>query len=389
MRFSFYVLIIFFLLNGFSLTAQQRNNSGGIGKIRGRIVDSVSKQPIEYATISLISKEGNKVIDGTTTDTNGVFRLSNIADGNYKLLIYFIGYNNIEKSDVIISSSKPELSLGIIPLVNRQVLMKEVTVSAEKNIIENQIDKLVYNAEKDVSSQGGVATDILKKVPMVSVNADGTVELQGNGNIRFLINGKPSSVFGSNVTDVLQTIPASQIQSIEVITSPGAKYDAEGTGGIINIILKKVTIQGINGSLSLTAGSRLENGSFNLAARKGKFGINTFLSGNAQLLSTTINTLDRESSDNTSGFSSSLLQDGKSDFTRMGYQAGMSFDYEISEKDNINGGFSYNNMGTTNVGYTDRQSIFKTNSGNVVSDIVNKVDATNNSDMKAYDWNIN
>lgn len=386
MRIAVYILLLILSFNGFSIHAQQRNSSG-IGKIRGKIIDSVSKQPIEYATISLITQDGNKIIDGTTADTNGVFRITNIAEGTYKLLIYFIGYQTTEKKDITISNSNPEVSMGAITLVNRQILMKEVTITSEKNIIENQIDKLVYNAEKDVSSQGGVATDILKKVPMVSVNADGTIELQGNSNIRFLINGKPSSVFGNNIADVLQTIPASQIQSIEVITSPGAKYDAEGTGGIINIILKKSTVQGINGSLSLTAGSRLENGSFNLAVRKGKFGMNTFLSGNAQLLSTTINTLDRESSDPTS--STSLLQHGNSNFTRTGYQAGMSFDYEISEKNNLNGGFSYNDFGSTNVGVTDRQSILKNSSGNILSDIINKVDATNNSNTQAYDWNLN
>lgn len=386
MKFFCYLILSILSFTSFSIVAQQKNQSG-FGKIKGRIIDSVSKQPIEYATISLMNQQSNKIIDGTTTDTNGVFKLNNVAEGAYKLLIYFIGYKTAEKSDIIISNSNPEVSLGRINLVNRQILMKEVTVSSEKNIIENQIDKLVYNAEKDVSSQGGVATDILKKVPMVAVNVDGSIELQGNSNIRFLINGKPSSVFGNNIADVLQTIPASQIQSIEVITSPGAKYDAEGTGGIINIILKKSTIQGINGNVSLTAGTRLENGSINLAARKGKFGVNTFLSGNAQLLSITNNTSDRESSDLLS--SSSLIQNGNSNFSRTGYQAGLSFDYAISDNDNLNGGFSYNNMGATNVGKTDRESIIKNTTGNVLFDIVNKVDATNNSNMKAYDWNLN
>src|SRR5205085_2303443 len=140
------------------------------------------------------------------------------------------------------------------------------------------------------------------------------VELQGNSSIRFLINGKPSSIFGSNIADVLQSIPASQIQSIEVITSPGAKYDAQGTGGIINIILKKSNAEGINGNVSLSGGTRLENGAVNLNAHHKHFSANAFVSGNAQLTSTTVNSLNRMSQDTALLQTSQLLQNGTSDF---------------------------------------------------------------------------
>jgi outer membrane receptor protein involved in Fe transport len=116
--------------------------------------------------------------------------------------------------------------------------LQAVTVTGDQRLVENRIDKMVFNAEKDLTSQGGVATDILKKIPQVSVDVDGNVELAGSSSIRFLIDGKPSTAFGSNIADVLQSIPASQIKSVEVITNPGAKYDAQGLGGIINIILK-------------------------------------------------------------------------------------------------------------------------------------------------------
>lgn len=381
-------LTILFLLTCCLLKAQQRDNTVA-GKITGKVIDSLTKEPLEYASISLLKQENNKTVDGVTTDSKGFFKILNIQEGAYKMMVYFVGYKTALKTDLIISKANPQISLGEITLVNQQISLKEVTVSAEKSIIENKIDKLVYNAEKDITSQGGVATDILKKVPMVAVNVDGTVELQGNSNIRFLINGKPSTVFGNNITDVLQTIPASQIQSIEVITSPGAKYDAEGTGGIINIILKKTTVQGINGNMSLTGGSRLQNGSFNLAVRKGKFGVNTYLSGNAQLSSTTINTMDRESTIPSSGSKASLLQNGTSDFTRQGFQSGISFDWSMSEKDNLTGGFSYNNFGNNSTGTTNRESIFRDGSGNTLSDVNNAVIANSNFNTQAYDWNLN
>src|SRR5205085_230275 len=183
----------------------------------------------------------------------------------------FIGYKSFTINSVTINQKHEVVDLKNILLSKKQQTLKGVTVTAQGKLVENKIDKLVFNAERDITSQTGVATDVLKKVPMVSVDVDGNVELAGSSSVRFLINGKPSTAFGSSITDVLQSIPANQIKSIEVITNPGAKYDAQGLGGIINIILKKSTVQGINGNVSLTAGTLTQNGSFNFNARKGKF----------------------------------------------------------------------------------------------------------------------
>jgi ferric enterobactin receptor len=381
------ILVIFFLPT-FQGKAQQKENKGS-GKITGKIIDSLSSQPIEYATVSLIQAETNKVINGATADDKGVFEITHIEKGNYRLLIYFVGYTTGMKSNIIINDEATNINLSNIKLSSQLTKLKEVEITTEKSLIENKIDKMVYNAEKDLTSQGGVATDILKNVPQVSIDVNGNVELQGNTNIRFLINGKPSSIFGNNLADVLQSIPASQIQSIEVITSPGARYDAEGTGGIINIILKKVTAQGINGNLSLSGGTRLENGSFNLSAKKGKFGANAFFSGNAQLLSTTLNNMDRVSHSGSPVQTASLVQDGKSDFSRTGYQTGMSFDWAISPMDNITGAFSFNYFGNTNSGFTNRQSLITDNSGNVLSSVNNQIIAKNNFNSQTEDWNMN
>ncbi len=371
------------------LAAAQHNAENAPGKITGRVVDSLSGAPVEYASISLQVQGDTKVVNGATTDDKGQFELNNIAEGTYKVLVYFIGYKTGAINKVVIGKSAPVVALGNVRVVNQQTTLKEVTVTTERSLIENKIDKMVYNAEKDLTSQGGVATDILKKVPQVSVDVDGNVELQGNANIRFLINGKPSSVFGNNLADVLQSIPASQIQSIEVITSPGARYDAEGTGGIINIILKKSTAQGINGNMSLSAGTRLENGSFNLNGRKGHFGANAFLSGNAQLLSTTINTLDRESVNPSAMQRTSLLQGGKSDFSRNGGQGGVGFDWDITPKNSLTGSFTYNYFDNSTVGYTNRQTLFKDIYGSTLFSTNNVIDATSKGHSQIYDWNLN
>lgn len=383
------VLILVLFLCAFITKAQQPDNKAS-GKITGRVIDSLTGKPIEYATISLLLQEENKVVNGTTTDDKGVFKLDNVGEGTYKMLIYFVGYKTGTKTAIVIDKNNANFSFGNIKLANQQTTLKEVVIEGEKSIIESKIDKIVYNAEKDLSSQGGVATDMLKKVPQVSVDVDGNVDIQGNTNIRFLINGKPSSVFGNNLTDVLQSIPASQIQSIEVITSPGAKYDAEGTGGIINIILKKSTAQGINGNVALTGGTRLENGSFNLSARKGKFGANAFFTGNGQINTTTINTMNRASQDPTLMQNTQLNQNGTSDFTRHGVQTGCSIDWAITPKDNITAAFSYNNFGNNNNGSLTRQTLVQdATTGNTLSNIDNLVNSGSNFTSQVYDWNVN
>ena len=265
----------------------------------------------------------------------------------------FIGYRSRKLGPVTIGDRS--LSLGNIPLAKTVDEMQSVTVTAARGFVENKIDKMVFNAEKDITSQSGVATDVLKKVPMVSVDVDGNVELMGNPNILFLINGRPSSIFGNNLADALQSIPASQIKSIEVITSPGAKYDAEGTGGIINIILKENKLNGINGNVSATAGTRLENGSFNFNARHGGFGLNAFFSGNAQLPSTTLNSSTRNSYDSSGNSTTSLLQNGSSRFHRNGYESGLGFDWSIDQKNNLSGNIGYDNFGNNSRGSVQQQ----------------------------------
>jgi ferric enterobactin receptor len=280
------------------------------------------------------------------------------------------------------------VNLNNIALTPSVKTLAEVTVTGQAAIVENQIDKIVYNAANDITSQAGVALDVLKKVPQVSVDIDGNVELQGNPNVRFLINGKPSSVFGNSLTDALASIPASQIKSIEAITSPGAKYDAQGTGGIINIILKDNRLQGVNGSVTLTAGTRLENGSVNLNFRKNNFGLNAFFSGNKQLSSRTPSTQDRISTD-PSGNQTHLLQNGYQDFQRSGYRSGIGFDWSLSKKDNLIGAVGYNSFSNAGSGITNiAQSALDENGMPVsTSDILRN--STSRGGINAVDWSLN
>jgi len=348
------ILLLLTLCFPFALFAD--GTDGPKGKITGKVIDAATKAPVDYATIAIYKAGAAAPFNGVTSDPKGNFTLNNIPFGEYKITIDFVGYQRRTVDHIVLSADAPVKALNTVSLNGSgSQQLKDVNVVAKAPMVENHIDKMVYNAQNDLTAQGGVAIDVLKKVPQISVDVDGNVELQGNSNIRFLINGKPSSIFGASLADALQSIPASQIKSIEVITSPGAKYDAEGTGGIINIILKDSKIQGVNGSVNLSAGTRFENGSLNLNARKGNFGVNAFFSGNEQLNTNTLTT------NRTISATDQLYQSGNNNFKRHGYQTGLSFMWDLSKHDNITAAFNYNNFGNNSLGITNQDDNRLTN----------------------------
>ena len=244
----------------------------GNSKISGYVVDSSLTSAIEYATIALFDKKTKQPVDGTIADEKGKFTLTKIAEGDYYILVRFIGYGDKTIENIKIKKGE-DLDLGVIKLATSAIELDAVNVTGEKSLIEETVDRLVYNAEKDLTSRGGDAADILRKVPMLAVDFDGNVTLRGTSNIRVLINNKPSTIIASSIADALKMIPADLIKSVEVITSPSAKYDAEGSGGIINIITKKSTIQGATLSLDTGTGIRGSNLGLNGSLRTGKLGV--------------------------------------------------------------------------------------------------------------------
>ena len=358
------------------MPAQTKKEYNSHNYITGKVIDSASDRPLDYATISLYMSGSKAPLTGTTTNASGLFSVKGISAGNYKVVIEFIGYVPYTIKNVTLDKRNSAVDLKTIRLQKNSALLRTVTIATDGNIIENKIDKIVFNPEDDLTSQGGVATDILKKVPQVSVDVEGTVELAGSSSIRFLIDGKPSTAFGNNIADVLQSIPASQVKSIEVVTNPGAKYDAEGLGGIINIILKKNNSQGVNGNLSLTAGTRQQNGSFNFNARKNNFGINAFVSGGVRLNATTPLTYTRVSKDSANKSTDILQQDGNSRFNRHGIETGIGFDWTYKKKNNFSGSFIYNSLGRNNNGIINQSQL---TTDDITGNIIEKIAALNNT----------
>lgn len=356
--------------------------------ISGKVFDKSTNQPLQYATVSVTDKASGKVITGTIADVKGVFKLVDIPPGKYKIDFNFIGYQKTTIDSLSVTSKKKVVSLGTISLLSSVHHLEGVTVTADKPVVENKIDKIVYNASNDVTSQGGLAIDVLKKVPQVTVDVDGNVELQGNANIRFLINGKPSSVFGSSISDALASIPASQIKSVEAIAIPGAKYDSQGTGGIINIILQDSKMEGVNGNINLSAGTRLENGSGNFNFRHKSFGINAFFNGRGILRSTVPGSQQRTSTDTASQQITTLIRNGMSESERNGLRSGLGFDWDITSNDNITGSVGYNQFRNLNSGLTMQEQLTSDYSGNQNSDVLSNSNSNSHSRFSSLDWSL-
>ncbi|MVN23313.1 outer membrane beta-barrel family protein [Mucilaginibacter arboris] len=381
-------LFIFFPFFFLSIIVNAQSKAGN-GHITGKVTDALTKAPVDYATITIFKQGSTTPLNGTITDAKGNFDLKNLPLGEYEVTADFIGYQRKSINHILITVNKLNFPIGTIVLSPVQNQLKGVTITGTAATVENKIDKMVYNPANDLSAQGGVAIDVLKKVPMISVDIDGNVELQGNPNIRFLINGKPSSIFGASLADALQSIPASQIKSIEVITSPGAKYDANGTGGIVNIILKESKVEGFNGSVNLAAGTRRENGSINLNLRKGNFGVNAYLTGNDQINSTTINTTDRLSYNNARDTSTHLLQKGNSGFVRSGYNSGLSLNWSITPKDELTAAVGFNHFGNHNSGLTNQeQNMQSVATNNSFSDILSLRNSNSRFSANAVDYSL-
>jgi len=243
-----FIAVLFCLFSISILFSQQPASIGQIA-ITGKVVDAKTKQALEYATIVLKNTDTQK-ISGGITDENGMFDIKT-PSGNYIISIEFISFKSKEYPKQYISKN---LNLGTIKLSEDLSSLDEVVIIAEKTTVDIRLDKKVFNIGKDLSIRGGNASDVLGNVPSVQVDVEGAVSLRGNENVTILIDGRPSALVGMNGADALRQIPAEAIEKVEVITSPSARYDAEGTAGIINIILRKNKLTGFNGSLQLDLG---------------------------------------------------------------------------------------------------------------------------------------
>lgn len=244
---NFKAVLILSLLSISTLSFAQRPDAKKV-KVTGKVIEKSSSQPLEYATIVFQSVSNPDIVTGGITDPKGEFDIE-VNEGTYNIRVEFISFKTVEFKNRTLAANT---NLGTVTLSDDSTMLEGVELRAEASTVEIKLDKRVYNVGQDMMVKGGTVSDVLDNVPSVSVDVEGNVSLRGNENVRILIDGRPSNAI--NVTDALRLIPADAIDKVEVITNPSARYDAEGGGGILNIILKKGKNQGLNGVITGTVG---------------------------------------------------------------------------------------------------------------------------------------
>ena len=339
-------IIVFLPIFLFSIIIYSQSYSYNENKefiVSGKITNSENSEPLEYATITILDLKDNNVVTGGLSDETGNFKIST-KKGTYNILIEYMSFKNKTLENINVYN---DLSIGEVQLELNYESLGEVEIIAEETSVEIRLDKKIYTVGKDLSVRGGTANDVLDNIPSVSTDLDGNILLRGNDAARILINGKPSRLVGVNSTFIKQ-LPADAIEKVEVITSPSARYEAEGSGGIINIILRKSKKLGLNGSLSANTGDpKASSLSSNINYRNGK--INFFNSSSIY---------DRLRPGNSSGITEYYNGDNPSTFfsenrnrerDSRGYFVNNGFEWYIDDNTSLVGSFYYNDYKSDNL----------------------------------------
>ena len=330
---------ILFIFSSLNILAQNKSTISGI------IEDGNAKAPIEFASVQLLRALDSSLVTGTVSNSKGKFALTVSTNGNYILVCSFIGYDKI-KTPISISDSR-RYNVGTIKLFSGSSNLKTVVVSTTKSVLNTSIDRKIYNVNQDIMSTSGSASDILKNIPSVEVDIDGNVSLRGSAEVMILINGKPSPLMGKTRAEVLQQLPANSIERIEVITNPSARFRPDGTAGIINMVMKKNTKSGWNGTVTGNAGNHDRyNGSVNLNYKAGK--LNAFASYSIRRDSRQrINTTDRQQIDS-AGHTQLFYNEQNVSFARpLGNIVTAGFEYSPDDHNSIGLSGNYNRRNQT------------------------------------------
>ncbi len=326
-------LLMVLIASSYQISLAQR----GVGRpiegkavIKGRIIDSVSNQPISYVTISLLSLPDSMVVNCAISKDDGSFIIDKVASGIYTMKISFISYGSVFRNNIEVTSSNNNYDFGTIKLTPKSVMSGEVEVTAEKDIVSYKIDKKIINVAEVLGAKGGTAADALRNTPSVNIDPDGNITLRGSANFQVMIDGKPTIMSGQ---DVLNHLPASSVESIEIITNPSAKYDPAGTSGIVNIILRKEKMNAFSGIVNSSVGTNDKyNGDLTVNYREGSTNLFFSLEGNSSRYLPTSDFMRETYYNDTTFFVHSVMNRA---MKINGYKLNFGIDQDISELSSI------------------------------------------------------
>lgn len=322
-------------------------------RIVGKIIDEATNQPVDYATVSVKSLDDSTFFTGGLSGEGGKFNVEQLKPGKYEVVISFMGYNSITKT-ITIEARQKNFDLGEIKIKPTDASLKAVEITAAKPEMMVGIDRKVFDMEKNPITTGGTALDVLRQVPTLVVDIDGNISLRGSSNVTIFMNGKNTGISGTNLTQVLKSMPASTIKSVELITNPSAKYDAAGMNGIINIITKKQIAPGTYGSATLSVGNNNKynaSGSYNTSFGKLITSTNVGLNSN-QYWHTAFNKRDNFI-EGMAPFSVNNYRDGK--VLNDGFNLSGTMDYTFDPKNSL----SFNYWGGVMRGFLNEKNTYE------------------------------
>lgn len=335
------------------------------GSISGTVYSQNQKVAMEYTNVVLYKASDSTMVNGSITDKDGSFRFAGLKNGKYYLKIHFIGFQVKEIGNLDITEGHKHINLSKIYLAPASKMLKEANITARQPRVSYQIDKKVVDVSKDLTAVGGTAIDALQNVPSVNVDLEGNVTLRGSSNFTVLINGRPSILSGS---DALEQIPASAIKNIEIITNPSAKYDPEGVGGIINVVLKKDRNMGLNGMFSASVGTQNQYlGNMTLSYKKGKINYMLSVNGNNRPMKMNVTRDNAIISNDTTNYRDSKVNGVRS---RKGYSVKGGMDIQFTKKTDLSlsarvGGYGFGMSHDSRIHIFDIPSTYVTDSNTV------------------------
>ncbi len=375
-----FTIAAFFIFGAITATIHAQDKTG---TITGSVIDKSTGAPIEGADVTVNRVKDSSLVKGTATDASGKFTISDVPFGRYYLKANLVGYNFSIVSGIAINPNSLSVVLDPVKLSTGSTTTEEIVVESEKSSIEFRPDKKVFNVGKNITNQGNTVIDLLKEIPSVTVDQDNNVSLRGSEGVKIMIDGRPSGLDGTNRGDLLAQIPATQVESVELITNPSAKFEAEGSSGIINIVLKKNENKslGYNGTLGLNVGTGDKySGQFSFALKNNKYNFFGNYGYNSRQM------ISNGSSERFNYLSTdSYLNDETSTGRRRmkGHMAKLGLDLYLSQTSTL--GFSFGYRGSDRSRFDVSNDLLYNNSGNLTSQFFN----TTTSDEKGYDLDMN